>query len=105
MVFANNTYTGVGQPSVSPVYVEHTQATADTTWVVDATDYMPFGGRHRNVEAVVLEGPLRNAANAVQWAQPYVLTEQGVGSRQAYLQWPSAVKGKAMVTLRCDNPA
>lgn len=104
VVFANNTFTGVSQPSVSPVYVEHTQATADTTWVVDATDYMPFGGRHRNVEAVVLEGPLRNAANAVQWAQPYVLTEQGVGNRQAYLQWPTAVKGKAMVTLRCDNP-
>ena len=53
----------------------------------------------------MLEGPLRNAANAVQWAQPYVLTEQGVANRQAYLQWPSAVKGKAMVTLRCDNPA
>ncbi len=105
VIFADNTFTGVAQATVSPVYVEHSQNTAATTWVVDATDYMPFGGRHRNVMSVVLEGPLRNAANVTQWAQPYVLTEQGVANRQAYLQWPSAVKGKAMVTLRCDNPA
>lgn len=104
VIFANNTYTGVGQATISPVYVEHTQNTADTTWVVDATDFMPFGGRHRNVEALVLEGPLRNSSNVTQWAQPYVEVEQGVSNRQVFLQWPSAVKGKAMVTLRCDNP-
>ena len=105
VVFENNTFTGVAQATLSPVYVEHSQSTADATWVVDATQYMPFGGRHRNVESVVLEGPVRNASNAVQWVQPYVQPEQGTNSRQVYLQWPSAVKGKAMLKLRCDNPA
>lgn len=104
VVFANNTFTGVSQATVSPIYVEHTQNTASATWVVDATAYLPFTGRSRNVEAVVLEGPLRNAANVVQWAQPYVEVEQGAGNRLVNLQWPSAVKGRAMVTVRCDNP-
>lgn len=104
VVFANNTFTGVSQATVSPIYVEHTQNTASATWVVDATAYLPFTGRSRNVEAVVLEGPLRNAANVVQWAQPYVEVEQGAGNRLVNLQWPSAVKGRAIVTVRCDNP-
>lgn len=104
VVFANNTFTGVSQATVSPIYVEHTQNTASATWVVDATAYLPFTGRSRNVEAVVLEGPLRNAANVVQWAQPYVEVEQGAGNRLVNLQWPTAVKGRAMVTVRCDNP-
>ena len=104
VIFDNNSFTGIGQATISPVYVEHSQNTANATWVVDATNFMPFDGRHRNVTSVVLEGPLRNASNAIQWVQPYIQAEQGVDNRQAYLQWPSAVKGKAMVTLRCDNP-
>lgn len=104
VVFANNTFTGISQATVSPIYVEHTQNSADATWVVDAADYLPFGGRARNVESVVLEGPVRDAGNTVQWAQPYVEVEQGTGGRYANLRWPSALKGKAMVTVRCDNP-
>jgi len=53
---------------------------------------------------VVMEGPVRDGANAVQWAQPYVEVEQGTGSQFVHLKWPSALKGKAMVTIRCDNP-
>jgi hypothetical protein len=104
VVFANNTFTGISQATVSPIYVEHTQNSADATWVVDAADYLPFGGRARNVESVVLEGPVRDAGNTVQWAQPYVEVEQGTGGRFANLRWPSALKGRAMVTVRCDNP-
>jgi hypothetical protein len=104
VVFANNTFTGVVLPSLSPVYIEHSQNTAADTWVVDAAPYLPFGGRARNVEGIVLEGAVRNAANAVQWAQPYVDVEQGLANQSVHLRWPSAVKGKAMVTLRCDNP-
>ncbi|MCF8511364.1 MAG: right-handed parallel beta-helix repeat-containing protein, partial [Rhodobacteraceae bacterium] len=104
LVFANNTFNGVSQATVSPMLVEHSQNTAADTWVVDATDYLPFTGRARNVESLVLEGPLRNASNAVQWAQPYVEVEQGVGNRMVNLKWPSPVKGKALVTVRCDNP-
>ena len=46
----------------------------------------------------------RNAGGTVQWVQPYVEVEQGAGDRFVHLRWPSAVRGKAMVTVRCDNP-
>lgn len=104
LVFANNTFNGITQATVSPILIEHSQNTADETWVVDAADSLPFNARARNVEGVVLEGPVRNASNAVQWVQPYVEVEQGAGDRFAHLKWPSAVKGKALVTIRCDNP-
>jgi hypothetical protein len=104
LVFANNTFNGITQATVSPILVEHTQNTADETWVVDAGDYLPFGARARNVESHVLEGPARNAGGTVQWVQPYVEVEQGAGDRMVHLRWPSAVRGKAMVKVRCDNP-
>lgn len=104
VTFANNTFTGVSQATVSPLYIEHSQNTAASTWVVDGSDYLPFGGRARNVSGVVLEGAVTNASGITQWEHPYVLVEQGTGNNQVHLKWPSAVKGKAQVTLRCDNP-
>jgi hypothetical protein len=104
VTFASNTFNGVTQATSSPILVRHTQTTAADTWTVDGSGYMPFLGRARNVTAVTLEGALANSSNAVQWAQPYVLSEQGVGGGQVQLKWPSAVKGKALVTIRCDNP-
>jgi hypothetical protein len=104
LIFANNTFNGITQATVSPILVEHTQNTAAETWVVDGGDYLPFGARARNVESHVLEGPARNAGGTVQWVQPYVEVEQGAGDRLVHLRWPSAVRGKAMVKVRGDNP-
>lgn len=104
VVFANNTFNGIAQATVSPLVIEHTQNTSADTWVVDGSVYLPFGGWARNVEAVVMEGPVRNASNVTQWVPHYVEVEQGTNKTLAHLRWPSAVKGKALVTLRCDNP-
>jgi hypothetical protein len=103
LVFANNTFNGITQATVSPILVEHTQNTADQTWVLDAGNCLPFGVRARNVESHVLEGPARNAEGTVQWVQPYVEVEQGAGDLFVHLRWPSAVRCKAMVKVRCDN--
>jgi len=104
VVFDNNTFNGVDQLTVSPVTVEHTQNTAADTWVIDAGRFMPFGGRARCVPAVVPEGAITNSGNAVQFVAPYALVEQGAGGRFAHLRWPSSVKGRAQVTVRCDTP-
>ena len=104
IVFESNTYNGVTQATSSPLHIQHSQGTAADTWVVDGSAYLPFGARARNVTAIVLEGAVTNASNAVQWAQPYALVEQGTGGKLVHLKWPSAVKGVAQVTLRCDNP-
>lgn len=104
IAFESNTINGVTQVTSSPLLIEHSQGTASDTWVVDGAGYMPFLSRARNVTGVVLEGALTNASNTTQWAQPYVLVEQGTTGGQVQLKWPSAVKGKAQVTIRCDNP-
>ena len=102
--FEGNTFNGTAQASVSPLYIEHNQATAADTWVVNGAAYLPFGSRARNVEGVVVEGAVTNASNVAQWVQPYVLVEQGTQANQVHLKWQSAVKGRAQVKIRCDNP-
>ncbi len=104
IVFEANTYNGVTQATMSPVIVDHTQTTAADTWVVDAGDFLPFGGRARNVTGIVAEGAVTNGSNVAQFSMPYTLSEQGSGKTLVHLKWPVAVKGRANVTIRCDNP-
>lgn len=104
VTFAHNTFHGVSQPTISPLLIEHVQNTAADTWVVDGAAYLPFGARARNVTSVMPEGAVTNASNAAQFVQPYALPGQGVAGAQVHLKWPAAVKGRAHVVLRCDNP-
>lgn len=104
LVFEGNAFNGVTQVTMSPLIIEHTQSTAADTWVINGTGYMPFGGRARNVTALVAEGAITNASNAAQYVMPYTSVEQGAGGQSAHLRWPVAVRGRMQVTLRCDNP-
>jgi len=104
VVFENNTFNAVSQPTLSPLLVQHTQNTESATWSVDGADYMPFGSWARNVTALVPEGPISNTAGAAQYVLPYAQVEQGAGRNLANLKWPVPVKGLMQVTLRCDNP-
>jgi hypothetical protein len=104
VVFEGNAFNGVSQVTMSPLVIEHSQATAADTWVVNGAGYLPFSGRARNVTGLVAEGPITNTANTPQFVMPYTLTEQGAGAQSAHLKWPAAVKGRVHVTLRCDNP-
>ena len=104
VTFEANTFNGVVQPTASPVMVQHTQNTAADTWVIDASAYLPFGARARNVMGLVAEGPISNAANVNQYIMPYVLVEQGINQAFAHVKWQTAVKGRVQATIRCDNP-
>lgn len=104
VVFSNNAFNGVTQATASPVLIEHNQNTESNTWVVTAAGFLPFGGRARNVEAIVAEGPVTTSSGAAQYVMPYTLTEQAANGQSVHLKWPSAVKGRAQVTIRCDNP-
>ena len=103
ITFDANTYNGVSQLTVSPVMIEHSQNTAADTWVVDATAYLPFASRSRNVQSLVAEGPITNASNVAQYVMPYVQVEQGAQNKLVNLRWPTPVKGLMQVTVRCDN--
>lgn len=104
VIFENNTFNNVSQPTSSPVMVEHVQNTAADTWVVDASAYLPFAGRARNVVSLVAEGAISNASNVTQNLMPWVQTEQGSAGNLINIRWTTAVKGRMHVTLRCDNP-
>ena len=86
------------------LYIEHNQNTAADTWVVNGAAYLPFGSRARNVSGLVAEGAVTNASNAAQFVTPYVQVEQGAGLNLVNVKWPSAVKGRVHMTIRCDNP-
>lgn len=104
VVFSNNSFNGVTQSTASPVMIEHSQNTESNTWVVGAAGFLPFGGRARNVTGIVAEGAITNSSGAAQYVMPYVLTEQSTDGQSVHIKWPNAVKGRAQVTIRCDNP-
>jgi hypothetical protein len=104
VVFSNNSFNGVTQSTASPVMIEHSQNTESTTWVVGAAGFLPFGGRARNVTGIVAEGAITNSSGAAQYVMPYVLTKQSTNGQSVHIKWPNAVKGRAQVTIRFDNP-
>lgn len=104
VVFQSNTFNGIGQLTVSPVTVEHNQSTASATWTVDASTYLPFGGRARNVPSAQPEGMITNSSGTAQYVMPWAQVEQGASASLVNLRWPSAVKGRMQVTVRVDNP-
>lgn len=104
VIFENNSFNNVSQPTSSPVMVEHVQSTASDTWAVDASDYLPFFSRARNVMSMVAEGAISNASNVTQNLMPWVQTEQGPSGVLVNIRWSAPVKGRMHVTLRCDNP-
>lgn len=102
--FEANAFHGVGQMTVNPLTIEHSQTTAADTWAVDGGAYLPFDCNARYVTSVVPKGAVTNATNVAQFVSCYTLAEQGADKKLVHLKWPSAVKGKALVTLRCDSP-
>ena len=104
ITFEGNSFNGVTQATVSPLLIEHNQNTAADTWVVDGAAYMPFGSRARNVQGLVAEGAITNVSNAAQYVMPYIQVEQGAGLNLVNVKWPTPVKGRVQMTIRCDNP-
>ncbi|MDE3081121.1 MAG: right-handed parallel beta-helix repeat-containing protein [Paracoccaceae bacterium] len=104
VVFENNAFNAVNQESVSPVTLEFQQSSAAGTWVLDPSAYLPFGAWARYVTGVIAEGPITDGTGAAQAGMPYIRALQGAGNQQVSLGWPTAVKGKVLVTTRVDNP-
>lgn len=102
--FSQNAFHGISQITVSPVILQHDQTTAADTWNVEAGPFMPFSGRARNATSLVAEGAITTASNASQFVMPNVLTERGVNQTQIQVRWPTAVRGRILATVRCDNP-
>lgn len=103
--FQDNTFNGTVTRSLSPLYLQHVQSTAASTWAINTSGQLPFEARARNLASFIAEGPITDGAGAVQSAMPYCLVEQGTGAQYIHLKWPTSVKGTVQATIRGDNPA
>jgi hypothetical protein len=104
IVFDGNTFNGIGQVTQNPATLQFDQVSNASTWAVGAGGYLPFGGKAREVVALVTEGSILNAGGAIVFAMPYVTTELGAGQNEISLTWPEPVRGRAHVTVRADRP-
>ena len=104
ITFDANSFNGVDQIAMNPLVILHTQNSAADTWVVDGGGFMPFGSRARNTTSIVADGAIINSSGAAQYVMPYAVNEQGTNRDQVNLRWPTPVRGKALLTIRCDNP-
>ena len=101
--FGGNSFHGVNKPVENPHLLEVSQNTNEQTWVVEAGPGLPFEGRSVSVDAVVVRGGVRNAANVLNFDNPFVRAQQGPDSDQVHVVWSEAVRGKIAVTTRMDN--
>ncbi len=104
VVWQGNTYNGISTQTESPLVLRHDQTTAATNWTVSTGGKLPFDGFARTVSGLVMEGQPNSASNEVRTSMPYVMVQQGAGSNQVRLTWPSVTRGRAVVTVRVDNP-
>ncbi len=104
VVFAANTFNSIGQNTINPVTLQFDQLSVASTWTLDVSGYLPFGGRAREVVSVVAEGAIENVGASAVHAMPYVTTEVGPGGGDVALTWPEPVKGRVQVTARVDRP-
>lgn len=99
---AGNTFHAVSTPVYNPLVVAHAENSVAATWQVDTQGGLPFGGRVRNVEAVVMTSKIKNSSNVAEYSVPYVETEAGADGDMAVLNWEKPVSGSVNVTVRMD---
>jgi hypothetical protein len=104
LTFERNSFQGVTKPTSSPVTLEFQQNSNQSTWTLDVSEYLPFGGNARTVSAVVAEGEIVNGANTRVVAMPYAKVNQGAQNQFVQLVWPEACRGTVHVTARVDRP-
>ena len=88
----------------NPATLQFDQVSNGSAWTVDAGGYLPFGGKAREVVALVTECAILNASGATVFAMPYATTEAGASQDEVSLTWPEPVRGRIHVTVRADKP-
>ncbi|MEO0387985.1 MAG: right-handed parallel beta-helix repeat-containing protein, partial [Pseudomonadota bacterium] len=102
--FRANTYKRVREFTSSPVYLEHTETSANQVWDIGTDNRLPFGGRALGVDGVVAHGPIETAGGSPVFTQPYVETGTGADGNEVKLTWSEPVKGTVRLFIRSDLP-
>lgn len=104
VVVEGNSFNGVDQPIANPVTLPFAENSAAGVWTCAPGAYLPFGGRARTVESIVIEDGVRNVAGQPVFSHPYVALEQGAAKDEITLHWSEPVQGKVRLVARMDNP-
>ncbi|GAB4269592.1 MAG: glycosyl hydrolase family 28-related protein [Pararhodobacter sp.] len=104
VIWRDNTYNGIGTATESPMVLRHDQNSNASTWTISTGGRLPFDGWARTVSSVVIEGRATGPNNETRTSMPYVAVQQGASNNQVHLIWPSATSGRAVLTIRGDNP-
>lgn len=104
IVFEGNTFNGISELTFNPVSLDFTQATASENWVLDPSEYLPFGGWARTVESIVFNGEMTDSSGQTASAMPYVTSNYGTSSNQIRLTFPQATRGTVQMSVRMDRP-
>ncbi|WP_127104528.1 glycosyl hydrolase family 28-related protein [Pararhodobacter zhoushanensis] len=104
VIWQHNTYNGIQTQTESPLVLRHTQSSEAANWTISTGGKLPYDGWARTVSSIVMEGQANGGGNEVRTSWPYVVVQQGSNRNQVRLTWPSATRGRVVVTVRGDNP-
>ncbi|MEQ3712084.1 MULTISPECIES: glycosyl hydrolase family 28-related protein [Lentibacter] len=104
ITWRDNMYNAVDVATVNPLISTHSQETESDKWIVSGSPQLPFGGWARKVEALVAEGPIRNAVNVKRYEMPYVDLAQGADNDTIHVNWSQPVRGDIVISMRMDTP-
>ncbi|MEM9499398.1 MAG: glycosyl hydrolase family 28-related protein [Pseudomonadota bacterium] len=102
--FSDNAYFNVSVQVENPLVLQHTEASAQGTWVITPAPQLPFGAWAQTVESVMPEGPVRDAAGTAHHGVPYYDAKQGPANDQVLLHWEKPVSGTVTMRVRIDDP-
>lgn len=100
---SNNTFHNVEYGVANPVTVTHDQNTAASAWTVSGQNFLAFGGRAQEVDAIAPRGRIQDGNGNTVYTMPYTELEQGSGGQDVRLRWDRAVRGDVRVTMRIDR--
>ncbi|WP_204113086.1 glycosyl hydrolase family 28-related protein [Shimia biformata] len=103
VLFEGNTYNAVETPAFNPLVITHSENSASATWDIDTEGKLPFGGRARGVDSLIMLGKIKNQNNVGIYSAPYVSLEQGANGDHVHVSWETPVHGDVVVTVRMDS--
>ncbi len=95
--FSNNVYNNITSETHSPAIKKIVQSSASSTWTIDFSDQLPFGGPATDVSSVVCYG------SASSTSYPRVQPMQGSNKTTVRLNFASASSGTAVVTAHLTS--
>ncbi len=100
--FQDNTFHGVTAKVENPLRLRFSQNSASQVWTIGAQGRLPFGGRARSCDAVVVLGELTSTFGSTVYTTPYVDLEKGTNGDQIQLRWSQGVRGQVSATMRME---